>query len=146
MSIKGKYLFITYYDIPENIQNIILDKITDTIIRSKEFEDIEKYLSGDKNKQLKSGIKNLSEELIKYIKSDTFKSKKEFYEIIDTSIDYKKLIKSMNDLDEYLKQNKIRNLTDASPGMKSVAYLDMLFDLEETILILDQPEDNIVTT
>lgn len=143
LSIKGKYLFITYYDIPENIQNIILDKITDTIIHSKEFEDIEKYLSGDKNKQLKSGIKNLSEELIKYIKSDTFKSKKEFYEIIDTSIDYKKLIKSMNDLDEYLKQNKIRNLTDASPGMKSVAYLDMLFDLEETILILDQPEDNI---
>ncbi len=143
LSIKGKYLFVTYYDIPENMQNIILDKITDTIIRSKEFEDIEKYLSGDKNKQLKSGIKNLSEELVKYIKSDTFKSKKEFYEIIDLSIDYKKQIQSMDDLDDYLKQNKIRNLTDASPGMKSVAYLDMLFDLDETILILDQPEDNI---
>jgi len=48
-----------------------------------------------------------------------------------------------NELEDYLKQNKIRNLTDASPGMKSVAYLDMLFDLDETILILDQPEDNI---
>lgn len=143
VSIKGKYLFVTYYDIPINMRDIILDKITDTIIRSKEFGDIENYLLGDKNKQLKSGKKNLSEELEKYIKSDTFKSKKEFYEIIDTSIDYKKKISSMNELDDYLKQNKIRNLTDASPGMKSVAYLDMLFDLDETILILDQPEDNI---
>lgn len=143
VSIKGKYLFVTYYDIPTNMRDIILDKITDTIIRSKEFGDIENYLSGDKNKQLKSGKKNLSEELDKYIKSDTFKSKKEFYEIIDASIDYKKQISSMNELEDYLKQNKIRNLTDASPGMKSVAYLDMLFDLDETILILDQPEDNI---
>lgn len=81
VSIKGKYLFVTYYDIPTNMRDIILDKITDTIIRSKEFGDIENYLSGDKNKQLKSGKKNLSEELDKYIKSDTFKSKKEFYAI-----------------------------------------------------------------
>lgn len=143
VTIRGKYLFVTYYDIPTNIRDIILDKITDTITRSKEFEDIENYLIGDKNRQLKAGKKNLSEELEKYIKSDTFKSKKEFYEIIDTTIDYKTKISSMNELEDYLKQNKIRNLTDASPGMKSVAYLDMLFDLDETILILDQPEDNI---
>jgi len=143
VTIRGKYLFVTYYDIPINIRDIILDKITDTITRSKEFEDIENYLVGDKNRQLKAGKKNISEELEKYIKSDTFKSKKEFYEIIDTTIDYKTKISSMNELEDYLKQNKIRNLTDASPGMKSVAYLDMLFDLDETILILDQPEDNI---
>ena len=46
----------------------------------------------------------------------------------------------MKDLNEQVKQNNLVNLTEASPGMKSVAYLDMLFDLDETILILDQPE------
>lgn len=143
LSIKGKYLFVTYYDIPENIGDIILDKLTDTISRSKDFSDIEKYLNGDQNKQLKSGINNINNELRKYIQGDTFNSKKEFYEIIDNSIDYKKEISNMDDLNRFIKTEKIRNLTDASPGMKSVAYLDMLFDLEETILILDQPEDNI---
>lgn len=49
----------------------------------------------------------------------------------------------MKDLNEQVKQNNLVNLTEASPGMKSVAYLDMLFDLDETILILDHPEDNI---
>ena len=49
----------------------------------------------------------------------------------------------MEDLKYYVQQNDIVNLTNASPGMKSVAYLDMLFDLEDKILILDQPEDNI---
>ena len=46
-------------------------------------------------------------------------------------------------LKENVDNNNLINLTNASPGMRSVAYLDMLFDLDETILILDQPEDNI---
>lgn len=49
----------------------------------------------------------------------------------------------MKDLKKHIEQNNIIDLTNSSPGMKSVAYLDMLFDLEEKILILDQPEDNI---
>ena len=42
-----------------------------------------------------------------------------------------------------MNNNSLKNLSKASLGTQSVAYLDMLFDLEETILVLDQPEDNI---
>jgi hypothetical protein len=140
---KGKYLFVTYYEIPENIKDIIEGKIFETITRSTNFDDIYRYVNGDEGKKLKSTYSNLADELNKYLKDDIFKSKKEFYEIKDLSFKYKDIIKNMNDLKEQTNKNNIINLTNASPGMKSVAYLDMLFDLDATILILDQPEDNI---
>ena len=80
----------------------------------------------------------------KYINGENvFTAKKEFYEIKTKDIDYVGSIKTLDNLKENILNNNIINLTNVSPGMKSVAYLDMLFDLEETILILDQPEDNI---
>lgn len=140
---KGKYLFITYYEIPENINEQIEEKILNTITRSSDISDIYKYVSGDSSKKLKSNYSSIGDELKKFINDDSFKAKKEFYEIKNINIDYKEKIKNMNDLKQYLENNDIVNLTNSSPGMKSVAYLDMLFDLEEKILILDQPEDNI---
>ena len=98
----------------------------------------------DSRKKLKSTATNIMSELKKFINNDdVFKAKKEFYEIKEVKIDYKSTIKTMDDLKEQILKGNIINLTDASPGMKSVAYLDMLFDLEQTILIFDQPEDNI---
>lgn len=140
---KGKYLFITYYEIPENINEQIEEKILNTITRSSDISDIYKYVAGDPSKKLKSNYSSIGDELKKFINGDLFKAKKEFYEIKNINIDYKEKIKNMNDLKQYLENNDIVNLTNSSPGMKSVAYLDMLFELEEKILILDQPEDNI---
>lgn len=140
---KGNYLFVTYYEIPENIKEIIENKILETITRSNNFDDVYKYANGDESKKLKASYSNITDELNKYLKDDIFKSRKEFYEIKDKSLKYKDIIRNMNDLREQTMANNIINLTNASPGMKSVAYLDMLFDLDETILILDQPEDNI---
>lgn len=141
---KGKYLFVTYYEIPENINEILSQKIFDSITRANSFDDIDKYIMNDSSRKLKASVTSVVSELRKYINNEgIFTPKKEFYEIKNTSVDYLSTIKTMEDLKKNISNDNINNLTDASPGMKSVAYLDMLFDLEETILILDQPEDNI---
>ena len=140
---KDKYLFVTYYAIPDDIKDIIEAKVLKTINRGNDIQDIIKYIEGDEKKQLNSGYITIVDELEKYIKGDIFVAKKEFYQISNKTIDYKQEIKTMKDLKKHIEQNNIIDLTNSSPGMKSVAYLDMLFDLEEKILILDQPEDNI---
>ena len=141
---KGKYLFVTYYKIPLNIKEIIEQKVFDTITYANSMDDLDNYVMNDSRKKLKSTATNTMSELKKFINNDdVFKAKKEFYEIKEVKIDYKSTIKTMDDLKEQILKGNIINLTDASPGMKSVAYLDMLFDLEQTILIFDQPEDNI---
>ncbi len=141
---KGKYLFVTYYEIPENIGDILLEKIFTSITWANSIDDITKYIMGVPNRTLKSTSSNLVSELKKYINTENvFTAKKEFYEIKNRNIDYVSSIKTLEELKKNIEANNIVNLTNVSPGMKSVAYLDMLFDLEETILILDQPEDNI---
>lgn len=141
---KGKYLFVTYYEIPENISEVLLEKIFASITWANSVDDISKYIMGTPNRTLKTTSSNLMSELKKYISTENvFTAKKEFYEIKNKNIDYVSSIKSLEDLKKNVKEDNIINLTNVSPGMKSVAYLDMLFDLEETILILDQPEDNI---
>lgn len=141
---KGKYLFVTYYEIPDDLSKILKEKILDTIAWSNSnIEELYKYLEGTDSRKLKANYNTIVDELKKMIKGDFFKAKKEFYEIKTDSIDYKNEIKNMGNLKYYVQRNDIVNLTNASPGMKSVAYLDMLFDLEDKILILDQPEDNI---
>lgn len=141
---KGKYLFVTYYEIPEDIKEIIIEKITDSIVRAHDLDDINDYILNINNRKLKSNSINVVAELKKYINNnEIFKAKKEFYEIRNFEINYTEEIKKLEHLKLSVENNNLINLTNASPGMKSVAYLDMLFDLEETILILDQPEDNI---
>ena len=140
---KGKYLFVTYYEIPENIKEIVVNKVLESITRCSSLDELYNYVDGDKNRKLKSTCNNIMDVLDKYIKDDVFKAKKEFYEIKDNSYKYTDIIKTFNDLKAYVRKGSIVNLTNASPGMKSVAYLDMLFDLDDSILILDQPEDNI---
>lgn len=141
---KGKYLFVTYYEIPENIGDKLLEKIFASITWANSLDDITKYIMGEPNRTLKTTSSNLMSELKKYINTEgIFNAKKEFYEIKNKDVDYVSSIKTLDELKRNIEVNNIVNLTNASPGMKSVAYLDMLFDLEETILILDQPEDNI---
>ncbi len=141
---KGKYLFVTYYEIPDDLSKVFQEKILNTITwTTSDFSDLYKYIKGNETKKLKACYKTVVDDLKKMINGEFFKARKEFYEIKSDTIDYKKEIKNMRDLKYYVQQNDIVNLTNASPGMKSVAYLDMLFDLEDKILILDQPEDNI---
>lgn len=140
---KNKYLFVTYYDIPENIREEIEGMILKTISRASSIEDIDNYVKNINSKKLNSTYNNITDELSKMLNKDIFKPKKEFYQIKDDNIDYEGKIHTMNELNEYVLNGSLINLTNSSPGTKSVAYLDMLFDLEDKILVLDQPEDNI---
>lgn len=139
---KGKYLFVTYYEIPENFNEAIKDKILDSISYSNSLNDVEKYIQNN-GKSLKSKMTSIVSELKNYLNDEIFIPKREFYEIKNDEIDYKQEIKSLSDLKENVNNRNLLNLSEASLGTQSVAYLDMLFDLDETILILDQPEDNI---
>lgn len=137
---KGKYLFATYFEIPSDLKELIIENIAKSLNRGQSIDDIEKYINGEK--ELKKG-KSLDSNYKEFINGDLFKKKQSFFEIVNTSIDYEKNINSMEDIEEYVKRDYLIDLTQASLGTKSVAYLDMLFDLDCSILVLDQPEDNI---
>ena len=72
-----------------------------------------------------------------------YSDKKSFYEIKNFDINYEEKIKKLKDLNQYAKNKDLIDLIKTSLGMKSVAYLDRLFNLEQNILVLEQLEDNI---
>lgn len=141
--VKMPYLFTTSYEVPDNLIDTIYEKITSTISKvksdSSDFSLIIKYINGERN--LKANINSLSAELSKFIQNEIFQPKKEFFKI-NSKINIDD-IKVKKDLFEQIDKRTITDLSKASPGMKSVAYLDMLFELNESILLFDQPEDNI---
>lgn len=137
------YMFITSYEVPDNLKDIVLDKILNTISKVKgDTQDLNlmyKYINGDK--KLKVDHKNLYDDLLKYSNESIFEPVKRFYKVpVDLDIN---AINNKNDIDKLVNNGTIKNLSKASPGMKSVAYLDMLFGSDKSILLFDQPEDNI---
>lgn len=142
---KGKYLFVTYYELPLDIKQEIAQKIFNCISYCNGYDAIERYIKCEGNNTLKKSYESLGDDLQRFITGETFKYKNEFFEIEDLSddIDYSSAIKNMDDLNKMVEDFKIKSLSKSSLGVKSVAYLDMLFELEDSILILDQPEDNI---
>lgn len=137
------YMFITSYEVPDNLKDIVLDKILNTISKvkgdSQDLDLIYKYICG--GKKLKTDYKNLYDDLLKYSNESIFEPVKKFYKIpVDLDIN---TINSKNDIDKLVNDGTIKDLSKASPGMKSVAYLDLLFGSDKSILLFDQPEDNI---
>lgn len=141
---KGKYLFVTYYEIKDDVKDLIEEKILDSLKGSpKEINDLYQYVNEEGKIKLKATQKNIVAGLKKFLVSETFNSKKEFFEIKNFEIDYYKVITNYEALKKQEEKKNLISLTNASPGMRSVAYLDMLFNLDGSILVLDQPEDNI---
>ena len=62
-----------------------------------------------------------------------YSDKKSFYEIKNFDINYEEKIKKLKDLNQYAKNKDLIDLIKTSLGMKSVAYLDRLFNLEQNI-------------
>lgn len=141
--VKMPYLFTTSYEVPDNLIDTIYEKIASTISKvksdSSDFSLIIKYINGERN--LKANINSLSAELSKFIQNEIFQPKKKFFKI-NSKINIDD-IKVKKDLFEQIDKRTITDLSKESPRMKSVAYLDMLFELNESILLFDQPEDNI---
>lgn len=140
--VNGKYLFATYYDIPDDLKEQIIFNLTKSIYRGRDIDDIYSYIN-NKKPMNKGANDNLAHYLDEYISGDSLKEKHSFYEIANLDIEYETVIKTVNNLNYQVDKGNLINLTEASLGMKSVAYLDMLFNLDNNILVLDQPEDNI---
>jgi ABC-type lipoprotein export system ATPase subunit len=139
---EKKYMFVTSYKIPDNLKETILEKLAGSLRQDKnktEMERLKSYVLGE-TQLLKN--KKINEDLEKFLNTEFFESEKDFYQIIDSKYDFSKLT-SNKAVEEAEKNNVIKNLTNSSLGTKSAAYLDMLFDTDETILLFDQPEDNI---
>jgi len=140
----NKYMFVTSYIIPENINDLLIEELTKTIGRLKNdptsFDLVEKYLEGEKT--LKSNYTNISDEISKFVNNDIFVPKKEFF-LVNSSVVRQTKIENYDDIIKLINEALVTSLKNASLGMQSVAYLDLIFDLSESILLFDQPEDNI---
>ena len=144
VSVEGRYLFATFYDTSVDVRDLVQQKILSAITRSGDnIKAINEYVKGNDNNRLKVGYQSIGDDLAKMISDGTLQPSKKFYEILDRSIDYKNTIKSSKDLINYADKKYISDLSKASMGTRSVAYLNILFNLEENILVFDQPEDNI---
>lgn len=75
---KGKYLFVTYYEIPDDINDKILEQLTKAINRSSTFDDIRKYVINSSDKRLNKSASSLAFYLENYINGDNFKCKNAF--------------------------------------------------------------------
>jgi len=56
------------------------------------------------------------------------------------------IVLTEDNVNMWLSEHKIESVTEGSLGVKTVAYLDFAFDTVNTILLFDQPEDNIDNT
>ena len=142
---EGKYLFATYYDCNEDIKDVISNAILETITHASDNLAIElnEYINGNPKRKIKTSYNGLKDGIVKMLNSGFFKSKQSFFEVVNEEIDYKTIIKTSSKLKEQVDLGNLIDLNSASLGMKSVAYLNMLFELEDKILVFDQPEDNI---
>ena len=62
---EGKYLFVTFYDIKDDIKDLVQQKVLGAITRSgDELDSINQYVNGSEIKKLKSGYKSLMNLLI----------------------------------------------------------------------------------
>lgn len=145
----GSYLFASYYSVPNDIKDQISEKITDEVKKTGNkscnktgtITDLYNILWGNLN--LKSNV-NIGKSIKAFISSEIFKPKKEFYEIKDESLSSEvDKIEDIKTLEELVEEGRIVNLSKESLGTKSAAYLNMLFDSNDRLLVFDQPEDNI---
>lgn len=140
---KSNYLFVSYCDIKPDLKDIVLNNICSSLIKQgtgKEgLELLRAYLSN--NTTLKATVSSIHDNLEKKFISENISLVQKMFEI-KNEFDYR-LIERKEDLDEYIKNGFIEDVSDSSLGRKSIAYLELMLDSDSSILLFDQPEDNV---
>ncbi len=142
---KSKYLFVTGYITQGNSKDIILEKIFDSINRKKlgtsdiQFSDIYKYMNGQTD--LRSGITDMTNGLKEDLLNSNYIVLQKFYELRE-NIKIEK-IKDFSELDQLALNREIEDISESSLGRRSILYLELMLDLDQSILLFDQPEDNV---
>lgn len=145
-STHAGYLFLSGYILAQNQANIseALDEEIRSYYLKNTLSDSSDVLSQIWNgtAKAKSGkhLSDLSDEnfINEYIKSSFV-----LYEIKKPSLFIEKDFYSLGDVSGYLKNGILEDITHSSLGRKSAAYLQLTIDSESSILLIDQPEDNI---
>lgn len=140
---KDNYIFVSYYEVKSDIKESINDAIENTLIKKGHNErgiDLLKlYMNGSTT--LKSGITDIYSNIEKRFIIDNLALKNVMYENTG-EVDFDK-INDIEDLILYEKKGQIENITNSSLGRKSIAYLELILDSDASILLFDQPEDNV---
>ncbi len=140
---KSKYLFVSCCEANDDLKDILLDDICSNIVKAKlnknGFDLINAYIRNET--ALKATSKSLYDNLEKKFISNNLKYHDRLFEVkeyFDASS-----IKDLQDIERETKANNLEDISNSSLGRKSIAYLELLLDSDASILLFDQPEDNV---
>ena len=142
---KGKFLFVSACQISNDLPIIIKDTIANSMnLRGNRnvidgIDALRKYLKNEVT--LKTSISNVYSSLERRFITDNIKNINTLYEIKE-KIDITE-IKTMEHINLLSNNNQLENISSSSLGRKSIAYLEIMMEDASTILMFDQPEDNI---
>ena len=141
---SGSFIFKTEYsccenDIKNEIWNSMADQIKKTGVPFRDNTDlVRQYMLG--KAELKQRATSLAAGLEKDFWNDFIKIDKTLYRIQD---DHVEEAFDCSMIEDALKQNKIEDISHSSLGNKSSAYLEFMLLQNASIVLFDQPEDNI---
>jgi hypothetical protein len=144
----GNYLFASGFRIKEGaatLKDALLDKMFEGISRSKYKLPLATDLFfnfADGKIPLKANFNTPCDGLNEDFVNSSIEEENILYEILDESLAVPDFI-SRSDLDKHEKSRRIDNISSSSLGKKSAAYLSIVIDEDKSILVFDQPEDNI---
>lgn len=140
---SDKYLFASYYeakgDVKESLNDYLENPFSKRGHSEKGFELIKGYVNGSVS--LKNGQANIYKNIESKFISENLQLKNVVYEMKNSSVFDQ--IETVDDLKSAEESGKIENISNSSLGRKSAAYLELLLDSGEGILLFDQPEDNV---
>ncbi len=140
---KGSYIFISSCNISTSITDLLNEYFDNCLLKNKNQERgidlLKKYLYSETS--LKTNITSLYSNLEKKFISDNLHYSKNMYELkSDCDIDK---LKNPEILKEKIDNGVVEDISNSSLGRKSIAYLELMLDSDASILLFDQPEDNV---
>jgi ABC-type lipoprotein export system ATPase subunit len=138
---KSKYMFITHYDIKEDLKDLLISSIQDLLKNTKKKGSSILIDYINEIAVLKSGINDLWSKLDAKFITDNIGVKKSFY-AINQDFDLSK-ISRLEDIYSKVSTGDISDISNSSLGDQSSVYLELMLELEQSILLFDQPEDNV---
>ena len=140
-NIEEGFLFVKEYGYNGPEINSRINSAIESVLKSTKpgtrgvDKSLKGYFYGETS--LKDGS-TFSQVLKKEFKATSFPTKSTLYRIKN-----KDLYDGGKEIDELIRNDAIDNISDSSPGDKAAAYLEILLSTNDSILILDQPEDDI---
>lgn len=140
-SILDEFLFASEYsctgfEIKTRVEEAISNALKPAIPRSRINKTLKEYLNGEA--VYSNENQTFSNSLNREFKSTSFETKNTLYRIKKHH-----LYNEKTPIKELVENGCLINITNSSPGDKAAAYLEILMSSFDSILVLDQPEDDI---